>query len=125
MGGQCLKLRVHPAPVVHISTTRCTILGVHLVCACFLSHLLLLYIGRVHGAISGRTVLWEVHAASAQSKSLISDTGGTLGSLQCPKLGVDPVPGTHISASECARFLSYLSLLRMGIVYGGIPGIQF
>ena len=40
----------------------------------FLSHLLLLYIGRVHGAISGCTVLWEVHPASAQKKSLISDT---------------------------------------------------
>ena len=43
-------------------------------CACFLSHLLLLYIGRVHGAISGCTVLWEVHPVSAQNKSLISDT---------------------------------------------------
>ena len=43
-------------------------------CARFLSHLLLLYIGRVHGAISGCTVLWEVHPASAQNKSLISDT---------------------------------------------------
>ena len=40
----------------------------------FLRHLLLLYIGRVHGAISGCTVLWEVHPASAQNKSLISDT---------------------------------------------------
>ena len=38
------------------------------------SHLLLLYTGRVHGAISGCTVLWEVHPASAQNKSLISDT---------------------------------------------------
>ena len=43
-------------------------------CARFLSHLLLLYIGRVHGTISGCTVLWEVHPASAQNKSLISDT---------------------------------------------------
>ena len=43
-------------------------------CARVLSHLLLLYIGRVHGAISGCTVLWEVHPASAQNKSLISDT---------------------------------------------------
>ena len=43
-------------------------------CACFLSHLLLLYIGRVHGAISGCTVLCEVHPASAPNKSLISDT---------------------------------------------------
>ena len=43
-------------------------------CARFLSHLLLLYVGRVHGAISGCTVLWEVHPASAQNKSLISDT---------------------------------------------------
>ena len=43
-------------------------------CAPFLSHLLLLYIGRVQGAISGCTVLCEVHPASAQNKSLISDT---------------------------------------------------
>ena len=43
-------------------------------CARFLSNLLLLYIGRVHGSISGCTVLWEVHPASAQNKSLISDT---------------------------------------------------
>ena len=44
-------------------------------CPRFLNHLLLLYIGRVHGAISGCTVLWEVHPTSAQNKSLISDTG--------------------------------------------------
>ena len=43
-------------------------------CARFLRHLLLLYIGRVHGAISGCTVLWEVHPVSAQNKSLISNT---------------------------------------------------
>ena len=68
---QCPKLRVHPAPGVHISTAGCTILGgVHPVCARFLSHLLLLYIGRVHGAISGCTILWEVHPASVQNKSL-------------------------------------------------------
>ena len=72
---QCPKLRVHPAPVVQISTAGCTVLGgVHPVCARFLSHLLLLYIERVHGAISGCTVLWELHPASAQNKSLISDT---------------------------------------------------
>ena len=46
-------------------------------CARFLRHLLLLCIRRVHGAISGCTVLWEVHPASAQTKSLISDTGGS------------------------------------------------
>ena len=45
-------------------------------CARFLSHLLLLYNGRVHGAISGCTVLLEVHPVSAQNKSLISDTDG-------------------------------------------------
>ena len=72
---QCPKLRVHPAPGVHISMAGCTVLGgVHPVCARFLSHLLLLYIGRVHGAIPGCTVLLEVHPASAQNKSLISDT---------------------------------------------------
>ena len=43
-------------------------------CAHFLSYLLLLYIGRVHGAISGCTVLGEVHPVSAQNKSLTSDT---------------------------------------------------
>ena len=37
-------------------------------------NLLLLYIGKVHGAISGCTVLWEVCPVSAQNKSLISDT---------------------------------------------------
>ena len=72
---QCPKLRVHPAPGVNISMAGCTILGgMHPVCARFLSHLLLLYIGRVHGVISGCTVLCEVHPASAQNKSLISDT---------------------------------------------------
>ena len=43
-------------------------------CARFLSYLLLLYIGRVHGAISGCTVLGAVHPVSAQNKRLISDT---------------------------------------------------
>ena len=43
-------------------------------CARFLSYFVLLYIGRVHGAISGCTVLVEVHPVSAQNKSLISDT---------------------------------------------------
>ena len=82
MGRQCLKLRVHPAPGAHISTAGCMLLrGVHPVCARFLSHLLLLYIERVHGAISGCTVLCEVHPASAQNKSLISDTGRF---LVCP-----------------------------------------
>ena len=51
-------------PGVHIST----------VCACFLSHTLLIYIWKVHGAISGCTVLWNVHPTSAQNKSLILDT---------------------------------------------------
>ena len=75
--GQCPKLRVHPAPGVHISTAGCTILGgVHPLCARFLSHLLLLYTGRVHGAISGCTLFWEVHSVSAQIISLILDTDG-------------------------------------------------
>ena len=43
-------------------------------CARFLSCLLLLYIGRVHGKNSGCTVLGEVYPVSAQNKSLISDT---------------------------------------------------
>ena len=68
---------MHPAPGVHISKAGCTIIGsVQPICARFLSHLLLLYIGRVHEAISGCTVLWELHpvSVSAQNKSLISDT---------------------------------------------------
>ena len=43
-------------------------------CSRFWNYLLVLYIGRVHGAISGCTVLGEVHPASAHDKSLISDT---------------------------------------------------
>ena len=52
-------------------------------CARFLSYFVLLYIGRVHGAISGCTVLVEVHPVSAQNKSLISDTGGLIELLYC------------------------------------------
>ena len=75
--GQCPKLRVHRAPGVHIFSAECMIFGgVHPVCARFLSHLLLLYIRRVHGELSGCTVLGEVHPVSAQNKSLISDTAG-------------------------------------------------
>ena len=67
---------VHPAPGAHISTAGCTILGdVHPVYAPFLSHLLLLYIERMQGAISRCTVLCELHPANVQNKSLISDTG--------------------------------------------------
>ena len=40
----------------------------------YLSNLSFLYIGRVHGEISGCTVLGEVHPVSAQNKGLISDT---------------------------------------------------
>ena len=38
----------------------------------------MLYIRRVHGAISGCTILWEVHPVSAQNKSLISDTDNSI-----------------------------------------------
>ena len=41
----------------------------------FFEPFIMVYMGRVHGAISGCTVLWEVHPVSAQNKSLISDTG--------------------------------------------------
>ena len=69
------SMNLHPAPDVHISTAGCTISrGVHPVCARFLSYLLLLYNGMVHGAISGCTVLGKVHPMSAQNKSLILDT---------------------------------------------------
>ena len=72
---QCPKLRVHPAPGVHIFSAGCTIFGgVHPACARFLRYVLILYIGRVHGSISGCTVLGDVHPVSAQNKSLISDT---------------------------------------------------
>ena len=72
---QCPKLRVYPAPGVHISAAGCTIFrGVHPECARFLSYLLLLHIGRVHGENSGRTVSGGVHPVGAQSKTLISDT---------------------------------------------------
>ena len=43
-------------------------------CARFLSYSLLLFIKKVHAAISGCTDLGEVHPVSAQNKSLISDT---------------------------------------------------
>ena len=42
-------------------------------CTRYLSCLLLLNIGRVHGEISGCTDLGEVHPVSAQNESLISD----------------------------------------------------
>ena len=103
-GLQCPKLRVHPAPCVHISMAGCTILGsVHPVCARFLSHLLLLYIGRVHGAISGCTVLWEVHPESAQNKSLISDTGFSDQNIFPP----------HVSLSGG----SFLTVTRENLIY--------
>ena len=51
---QCQKLRVHPAPGVHISAAGCTIFGgVHPECAPFFKILLLLYIRRVHGENPG------------------------------------------------------------------------
>ena len=63
---QCPKLRVHTAPGVHISAAGCTIFGrMHPECARFLSFLLLLHIGRVHGENSGRTVLGGVHPVGA------------------------------------------------------------
>ena len=72
---QCPKLRVHPAPGMHISAARCTILGgVHPECARFLSYLLLLHIGRVHNENSRCTGLGGVHPVGAQNKTLISDT---------------------------------------------------
>ena len=72
---QCPKLRVHPAPGVHISTAGCTILGgVHPECAWFLSYLSLLHIRRVHEKIPGCTVLGEVHPVGAHNKTLFSDT---------------------------------------------------
>ena len=55
---QCSKLRVHPAPGVHISAAGCTIFGgVHPECARFFEYLSLLHTRRVHGKISGCAVL--------------------------------------------------------------------
>ena len=73
---QCPKLRVHPAPGVHISTAGCTILGgEHPVCARFLSHLLLLYIWRVHRAIFRvHSFMGSAPCECKKKKSLISDT---------------------------------------------------
>ena len=113
---QCPKLRVHPAPGVHISMAGCTILeGVHPVCARFLSHLLLLYIGRVHGTISGCTVLWEVHPASAQNKSLISDT--VTGNLSFLQMDSDPgnVSGRLCRQGQLKKYRFWEPPLRMSI----------
>ena len=44
------------------------------VCTFFVFFIIAIYL-RVHGAISGCTVLGKVHPVSAQNKSLISDTG--------------------------------------------------
>ena len=53
------------------TTAGCTILGgVHPVCSRFLSHLLLLYIERVHGTISGCTVLWGKCTLRVHKKKL-------------------------------------------------------
>ena len=74
---QCLKLRVHPVPGVHVSAAGCTFFeGVHPECAVFLffNYLVLLHIGRVHKESSGRTVSGGVHPVGAQNKTLISDT---------------------------------------------------
>ena len=49
-----LSLRVHPAPGAHIFTV---FVGVHTVCAHFLSYLSLLHIRRLHGEIPGSKVL--------------------------------------------------------------------
>ena len=52
--------------------------------------------------------------------------------LQCPKLGVHPAPGAHISTAGCtiyggvhpvcARFLSFLLSLYIRRVHGAISG---
>ena len=69
-----MTLRVHPARIFPWRGAR-VFGGVHMEGARFLSNLsLLVYIGRVHGAISGCTVLGKVHPVSARKKSLISDT---------------------------------------------------
>ena len=75
------KIKGAPCTPAHIFTAGCTIFGgVHPLCARFLSHFVLLYIGRVHGPFSACTVLKEVHPVSAQNNSLISDTAKCIGS---------------------------------------------
>ena len=54
-------------------------------CTFFELFIIVIYIGRVHGAISACTVLWEVHPASAHNKSLISGTGWPCKNLKWEK----------------------------------------
>ena len=75
-------------------------------CARFLGHVLLPYIGMVHGAISGCTVLCEVHPASAQNKSLISDTDYTLGknASQFSRIFLEFLP-TNLTKTQTQRIV--------------------
>ena len=80
-------------------------------CARFLSFLLLLYIRRVLGAISGCTLLGEVHPVSAQNKGLISDTDYSLGGC------MEQFPGAQFH-KECTRHVhSQKALFRTLLSY--------
>ena len=83
-------------------------------CAYFFSYLLLLYIGRVHGAISGCTVLGEVHPVSAQNKSLISDT--------------DDIRKIKVSKDDCRKLCNIPGIRRcskLRIYFVRLAGVQF
>ena len=75
---QCPKLRVHPAPGVHISAARCTIFGgAHQECARFLLRLYHynMMLAGCMANIPGAEFLGEGHLVGAQdNKTLISDT---------------------------------------------------
>ena len=66
------EIKGAPCTRCALFTTRCTIFGdVHPVCAYFLSYFSLLYIGRVHGGMSGCVILGAVHPVSAKNKNLL------------------------------------------------------
>ena len=66
------KLRVHPAPGAHIFMAGCTLFGgVHAVCPCFLSHLLLLYIGRCMELFPGAQFSGTEHLYQKEKNSVL------------------------------------------------------
>ena len=72
---QCPKLRVHPAPGVHISAAGCTIFGgVHPECARFFGFYHHCILGGCMEKIPVAQFLGEMHPVGAQDKTLISDT---------------------------------------------------
>ena len=102
---------------MHIFLTGCTIFGaVHPVCACFLSYLLLLYIGRVHATISGCSFRGNA-PCECTKKSLISDTDKSLrNTVTCyvedgGRVVMDPVPLAACSLSVASCFLIHTVII--------------